>query len=56
MIKKYVYGDPFFTDAVVKDIEKSEDKLPYFDVKDGVFTYALSVPFISPEVNAIQKL
>ena len=27
MIKKYVYGDPFFTDAVVKDIEKSEDKL-----------------------------
>ena len=42
MIKKYVYGDPFFTDAVVKDIEKSEDKLPYFDVKDGVFTYALS--------------
>ena len=42
MIKKYVYGNPFFTDAVVKDIEKSEDKLPYFDVKDGVFTYALS--------------
>ena len=42
MIKKYVYGYPFFTDAVVKDIEKSEDKLPYFDVKDGVFTYALS--------------
>ena len=38
MIKKYVYGNPFFTDAVVKDIEKSEDKLPYFDVKDGVFT------------------
>ena len=41
MIKKYVYGDPFFTDAVVKDIEKSEDKLPYFDVKDGVFTHTL---------------
>ena len=35
MIKKYVYGDPFFTDAVVKDFEISEDKLPFFDVSQA---------------------
>ena len=30
MIKKFVFGHPFSTCAVVKDIEKSEGKLPYF--------------------------
>ncbi|MBP0956289.1 MAG: alpha-glucosidase [Oscillospiraceae bacterium] len=43
MIKKYVYGDPFPTDAVVKRIEGSEDMLPFFETdNNGVFTYALS--------------
>lgn len=43
MIKKYVYGNPFPTDAVVKDIEKAEDKLPFFEI-DGYsgFTYNLA--------------
>lgn len=43
MIKKYVYGNPFPTDAVVKDIEKSEDKLPFFETDGhGKFTYNLA--------------
>ena len=32
MIRKYVYGNPFPTEAVVKDIKKSEDKLPFFEI------------------------
>ena len=40
MIKKYVYGDPFPTDAVVKDIPISEDMLPFFETdNNGTFTY-----------------
>lgn len=43
MIKKYIYGNPFSTDAVVKDIEKSEDKLPFFETDGhGKFTYNLA--------------
>lgn len=43
MIKKYVYGNPFPTDAVVKDIEKSEDTLPFFKTdNNGEFIYHLS--------------
>lgn len=42
MIKKYVYGDPFFTDAVVNDTETSEGRLPYFETDGNVFTYELS--------------
>lgn len=43
MIKKYVYGNPFPTDAVVKDIEKAEDKLPFFETDgQGGFTYNLA--------------
>lgn len=34
MIKKYVYGEPFPTEAVVKDISVSSDTLPYFE-SDG---------------------
>ena len=39
MIKKYIYGKPFPTEAVVKDISASEDTLPYFetDGKGGFF-------------------
>ena len=43
MIKKYIYGNPFPTDAVVKDIEKSEDKMPFFETDGhGKFTYNLA--------------
>ena len=43
MIRKYIYGTPFPTEAVVKDIEPETGKLPYFDGDDsGTFTYALS--------------
>lgn len=43
MIKKYVYGNPFPTDAVVKDIEKAEDKLPFFETDGrGGFIYNLA--------------
>lgn len=43
MIKKYVYGEPFPTDAVVNDIEKTEGILPYFETDSkGTFTYRFS--------------
>lgn len=43
MIKKYVYGNPFPTDAVVMEVEASTDKLPFFETDDqGGFTYSLS--------------
>ena len=42
MIKRYVYGNPFPTDAVVESIEKSEDKLPFFEVNgNGEYVYHL---------------
>lgn len=42
MIKKYVYGNSFPTDAVVESIEKSEDKLPFFEVNgNGEYVYHL---------------
>ena len=31
MIKKYVYGTPFPTDAVVLDVQPSTDALPFFE-------------------------
>lgn len=43
MIKKYVYGEPFPTEAVVKDISASADTLPYFETSGkGGFFYRLS--------------
>ncbi len=43
MIKKYVYGTPFPTEAVVRSIDVSSDKLPFFKTDDsGVFSYELS--------------
>ncbi|MGN1100987.1 MAG: TIM-barrel domain-containing protein, partial [Huintestinicola sp.] len=43
MIKKYVYGTPFPTDAAVISIDASEDKLPFFETDNkGEFTYTLS--------------
>lgn len=35
MIRKYVYGDPFMTDAVVNNIPSESSPLPYFDVTVG---------------------
>ena len=43
MIKKYVYGHPFPTEAAVKKIESSEDMLPFFETDNsGTFIYELS--------------
>ena len=43
MIKKYVYGTPFPTDAVVLDVQPSTDALPFFETdQQGTFTYSLS--------------
>ena len=43
MIRKYIYGTPFPTEAVVKDIEALTDKLPFFEIdENGAFYYNLS--------------
>ena len=43
MIKKYIYGTPFPTDAVVLDVQPSTDALPFFETdQQGTFTYSLS--------------
>lgn len=43
MIQKYVYGHPFPTDAVVKEIETAKEPLPFFETDNqGSFTYTLS--------------
>ena len=43
MIKKYVYGTPFPTDAVVLDVQPSTDALSFFETdQQGTFTYSLS--------------
>lgn len=43
MITKYIFGNPFPTNAVVKDIEKSDEKIPFFDADGkGNFTYPLN--------------
>ncbi len=42
MIKKYVFGKPFPTQATIKEIEACTDKLPYFETNgEGVFTLPL---------------
>ena len=43
MIKKYIYGEPFPTEAAVKNISASEDALPYFETDgEGGFVYRFS--------------
>lgn len=43
MIRKYIYGTPFPTEAVVKYIEALTDKLPFFEIdENGAFYYNLS--------------
>lgn len=43
MIQKYVYGHPFPTDAVVKEIEIAKEPLPFFETDNqGSFTYTLA--------------
>lgn len=38
MVKKYTFGNPFFTGAVVKKLNPQKSKLPYFEVEgtDGI--------------------
>ncbi len=43
MIKKYVFGAPFPTNAVVTEMGTAKDKLPFLETDNqGTFTYALS--------------
>ena len=35
MIKKYTYGSPFFTGAVVEEINPEQSAIPYFEVSDA---------------------
>ncbi|MGN0666956.1 MAG: TIM-barrel domain-containing protein [Huintestinicola sp.] len=43
MINKYVFGNPFPTEAVIKDVEISQGTLPFFEADgNGGFTYQLS--------------
>ena len=43
MIQKYVYGHPFPTHAVVKEIETAKEPLPFFETDNqGSFTYTLA--------------
>lgn len=43
MIQKYVYGHPFPTDVVVKEIETAKEPLPFFETDNqGSFTYTLA--------------
>lgn len=43
MIKKYSYGTPFPTEAVVLELESSKEPLPFFETDGaGTFTYSLS--------------
>lgn len=43
MIQKYVYGHPFPTDAVVKEIETAKEPLPFFETDNqGSFIYTLA--------------
>lgn len=42
MIRKYVYGNPFPTEACVMDIPACTDSLPYFEEQEsGAFAYSL---------------
>ncbi len=43
MIKRFVFGEPAETGATITDITESEEKLPYFETREGGgFRYALS--------------
>ncbi|MGN0552068.1 MAG: TIM-barrel domain-containing protein [Oscillospiraceae bacterium] len=60
MIKKYIFGEPISTDAVVKNIETAEDKLPFFETDDkGTFIYNFSedeiVYGLGEQVRGINK-
>jgi alpha-glucosidase len=60
MIKKYTYGEPFPTDAVVKELENAVDAMPYFKADgNGGFTYDLAendvVYGLGEQVRGINK-
>ena len=43
MVRKYVFGTPFPTEAVVKEVENSSESLPFFETEEsGAFTYRFS--------------
>ncbi len=60
MIKKYIYGNPFNTEAVIEDIEASKDELQFFDLdSEGSFFYSLKekdiVYGLGEQVRGINK-
>jgi alpha-glucosidase len=60
MIKKYIYGNPFNTEAVIEDIEASKDELQIFDLdSEGSFFYSLKekdiVYGLGEQVRGINK-
>jgi alpha-glucosidase len=60
MIKKYIYGNPFNTEAVIEDIEASKDELQFFDLdSEGSFFYLLKekdiVYGLGEQVRGINK-
>ena len=59
MIRKYTFGNPFPTEAVVKDIPASQGTLPYFTREDGslVLTLEEGAPVygLGEQVRGINK-
>ena len=41
MVRKYSFGNPFPTDAVIKHYPAEQDSLPYFAIKEGSLYYPL---------------
>lgn len=42
MIKKFTFGNPIETYAVIKNIAECDTKMPYFELVDGKFAYTMS--------------
>lgn len=59
MISKYVFGEPFETEAIVVDIEETKGTLPYFKQEAGAFVLDLAeediVYGLGEQVRGINK-
>ena len=59
MVRKYSFGNPFPTDAVIKHYPAEQDSLPYFAIKEGSLYYPLpaDVPVygLGEQVRGINK-
>lgn len=54
MIRKYTYGNPFPTDAVVSEIPAEKETLPFFNIEDG--SLILSLPKDAPVYGLGQQV